>query len=87
MSQLYDNINYNLKQFDGKHVMVHIEHTIYGKQKAKCIFQSVLDEEKIGFMVNRNYIYLYYNEIEDILCNENCLKILGNMISVTINIV
>ena len=81
---MFDNINYNLKHFDGKHVLVHTEHKIYGKQKAKCIFQSTYDEEKIGFIINRNCIYLYYNEIEDISYNENCLKIFGNLISVTI---
>ena len=82
--QLYYKLNCKLVQLNEKMITVHMEHKIYGKQKAKCIFHLVQDKDKIGFIANGSYIYLYINEIQDVFYSQNCLKIVGNLQTITL---
>ena len=76
---LRDETNYNLKQLEGKDVVVQIKHKIYGTHKINCIFNLLQDEEKIGLTVNGHGIYVTWEELEEIKYSTGMLEIVGTL--------
>jgi hypothetical protein len=68
-----------LKKIEDKNVWIHITHDLYGNQNIKCAFQLLDDEERLGFLVGEQEIYINKNEI----CN---IGIKGNLIYFADNI-
>lgn len=64
-----------LEHLSGKTVEVELVHKIYGRQTAQLEnFQPHEEKDTIGFYNNGNYIYLFYNEIETaIIENDHCV--------------
>lgn len=54
-----------LKECDGKDAEVRISHQLYGTQKINLKLNCILDEERIGFSVKGQEIYIYKNDIRD----------------------
>lgn len=52
-----------LKKLNGTNVSINIEHKLYGDQSIKCALQTINDEERLGFAVNDQEIYIYKNEM------------------------
>jgi hypothetical protein len=52
-----------LKILSGTNVSIKIEHKLYGNQSIKCALQILNDEERLGFVINYQEIYVYKNEI------------------------
>lgn len=73
-----------LKKINGHNVWIHIQHDLYGDQNLKCAFQLLSDEERLGFLIGEQQIYLEKKQIKDIGIKDNlfyftdgvmCLKI------------
>lgn len=64
-----------LEHLRGKTVEVELVHKIYGKQTTYIKdFQPREEKDTIGFSYNSTYIYLFYNEIETaIIENDHCV--------------
>ena len=77
-------INYSLKQFEGKDVVAYITHKVYGTHKINCIFNLLKDEEKIGFTVNGHEIYVTWEELEEINYSTSMLEIIGKLQTIKI---
>ena len=55
-----------LKKYEGEMAIISISHKLYGEQKIKCKLHWILNENKIGIKVKKDYeIYMYRNEIVD----------------------
>lgn len=61
-----------------------MNHKIYGEHTIKCKFNYFQEDDKFGFVVNNNCIYLLFNEIESIEYEKNFLKIMSNLQTITI---
>ena len=55
-----------LKKIEGNNVWINITHDLYGNQNIKCAFQLLNDEERLGFLVGEQEIYINKNEISNI---------------------
>ena len=73
MSRGIKDLIETLKQIEGENVWIHVTHDLYGNQNIKCAFQLLNDEERLGFLVGEQEIYI--NKIE--ICN---IGIKGNLI-------
>lgn len=62
-----------LKKIENKNVWIHITHDLYGNQNIKCAFQLLNDEERLGFLIGEQEIYINKSEI----CN---IGIKGNLV-------
>ena len=60
-----------LKKLNGENVWIHVSHSLYGDQNLRCAFQLVSDEAHLGFLVNRQEIYIEKNKIENIGVQDN----------------
>lgn len=70
----------NIKQFVGQTVKVCVNHKVYGKQDLTIRkFQPLCDDNKVGFMVGKQEIFVYTDEIENIEIYENVCIIQGTM--------
>lgn len=54
-----------LKEYNGGDAIISISHKLYGSQKLKCKFDYIFDEQRIGFYINEQEIYINRNEIVD----------------------
>lgn len=79
-----DETNYNLKQFNGKDVIVYITHKIYGTHKINCIFNLLKDKDKIGLIINNHEIYVAREELEEIKYGTSITEIIGKMQTIKI---
>lgn len=52
-----------LKKFNGVSVFIKIKHQLYGDQSIQCAFQLINDEERLGFSVNEQEIFIYKSHI------------------------
>lgn len=52
-----------LKKIEGSNVWIHISNDLYGSQNLKCDFHLLNDEERIGFLVGEQEIYIEKNKI------------------------
>lgn len=73
-----------LKKINGENVWIHIKHDLYGDQNLKCAFQLLSDEERLGFLIGEQEIFIEKNRIKSIGVQDNlfyfaddlmCLKI------------
>ena len=55
-----------LKSINGHNVWIHIEHDLYGDQNLKCAFQLLNDEERLGFLIGHQQIYLEKSKIQNV---------------------
>ena len=55
-----------LKEIQGVGVCINIGHKLYGDQNLKCAFQLLNDEKRLGFLINKQDIYIEKNRICDI---------------------
>ena len=54
-----------LRENKGKDAMISISHKLYGPQKIKCKLDYIFDDERIGFRVNGQEIFIYKPDIID----------------------
>ena len=83
---LYLNLfSENIEQFIGQTVIAEIQHVIYGKQKVTLrSFQPFCTEDKIGFFMGENAIYLHRDKIENVRAHENVCEMNDNLLSIVI---
>ena len=56
----------NIEQFVGQAVKVFISHKVYGNQELYIRkFQPLCDDNRFGFMVGKQEIFVYLDEIEN----------------------
>lgn len=73
-----------LKKIVGEHVWVHITHKLYGDQNIKCAFHLLNDEERLGFFVNEQEIYIEKNRIENVGIKENLIYFADELMCIKI---
>ena len=54
-----------LKKINGENVWIHIKHDLYGDQNLKCAFQLLDNEERLGFLIGEQEIFVE----KDRICN------------------
>ena len=54
-----------LRENNGTDVCIDISHKLYGPQKIKCKLDYIFDDERIGFRVNGQEIFIYKSDIID----------------------
>ena len=70
----------NIEQFEGQAVKVYINHKVYGDQVLNIRkFQPLCDDDKIGFMVGQQEIFVYLNEVENVEAYVNVYIIRGGI--------
>lgn len=86
MGVLYLNLfSENIEQFVGQTVIVETRHVIYGKQKMTLrSFQPFCTDDKVGFFVGENTIYLYKDNIQNIRVCENVYEISDSLLHIVI---
>ena len=52
-----------LKKIEGSNVWIHIGSKLYGDQNLKCAFRLLNDEERLGFLIKGQEIYIEKNKI------------------------
>jgi hypothetical protein len=78
----------NIMQFKGKTVRTYINHKLYGNQKVKLYnFRPLYTDNKIGFTIGEQEIFLYLNEIENMELSKNVLKITGKLQEIIIELI
>lgn len=73
-----------LKKIEGNNVWIHITHDLYGNQNIKCAFQLYNNEERIGFLVGEQEIYINKNEISNIGIKGNLVYFADNVMCIKI---
>lgn len=70
----------NIEQFVGQAVRVYINHKVYGEQELNIRkFQPLCDDDRIGFLIGKQEIYICADEIQSIEAYENVYIINGNI--------
>lgn len=54
-----------LREYKGEDAVISISHKLYGNQKLKCKLDYIFDEQRIGFCINQQEIYIDKNRIVD----------------------
>ena len=65
------------RALNGKKANIYMKHILYGSQKMKgCVPQTLLDGERIGFIIEDEERYLTMDELVEAYVNNNecCLK-------------
>ena len=52
-----------LRKINCENVWIHIMHDLYGNQNLKCAFQLLDDEERLGFWIGSQEIFIEKNNI------------------------
>ena len=52
-----------LKKINGSNVWIHIGNKLYGDQNIKCAFRLFNDEERLGFLIGEQKIYICKKQI------------------------
>lgn len=55
-----------LKSINGSNVSIYITDKLYGDQSLKCAFHLLNDEERLGFVIREQEIYINKNAIKNI---------------------
>ena len=67
-----------LEHFEGQSVRTYIFHKIYGDQESTVSnFCPLCSENKVGFVVNDNEVFMYFDEIESYEFNGSVFKLNG----------
>ena len=70
----------NIEQFVGQAVRVYINHKVYGEQELNIRkFQPLCDDDRIGFLIGKQEIYVCADEIQNIEAYENVYIIRGDI--------
>lgn len=54
-----------LREYQGKDAVISTFHKLYGEQKLKIQLDYIFDEERIGFKINEQEIFVYRDEVID----------------------
>ena len=73
-----------LKKINGKDVCIHMHNDLYGSQNLKCAFQLLSDEERLGFLINDQEIYIEKNKIENIGVQDNLFYFADDLMCIKI---
>jgi hypothetical protein len=73
-----------LKNINGENVWVHITHDLYGNQNLKCAFQLLNDEERLGFSIDAQEIYIEKNKIKNIGVQDNLFYFADDLMCIKI---
>lgn len=82
-NKIQDIITY-LSKINNEYVVIQTQHKLFGNQTIKCALHVVNDNERIGFSIKGQSIYINKSDICNILiCNEFC-KFEDNFMSIQI---
>lgn len=73
-----------LKNINGENVWVHITHDLYGNQNLKCAFQLLNDEERLGFSIGKQEIYIDKSKIKNIGVQDNLFYFADDLMCIKI---
>jgi hypothetical protein len=73
-----------LKNITGENVWVHITHDLYGNQNLKCAFQLLNDEERLGFSLDAQEIYIEKSKIKNIGAQDNLFYFADDLMCIKI---
>lgn len=73
-----------LKNINGTNVWIHIKHDLYGDQNLKCAFQLLNDEERLGFLIGAQEIYIEKNRIQNIGVQDNLFYFADDLMCIKI---
>ena len=73
-----------LKNINGENVWVHITHYLYGNQNLKCAFQLLNDEERLGFSLGTQEIYIEKYRINNFGVQDNLFYFADDLMCVKI---
>ena len=73
-----------LKKINGSNVWIHIQHDLYGDQNLKCAFQLLSDEERLGFSLGSQEIYINKNEIKNVGARDNLFYFADDLMCIKI---
>ena len=73
-----------LKNVNGESVWVHITHDLYGNQNLKCAFQLLNDEERLGFSLGAQEIYIEKSKIKNIGAQDNLFYFADDLMCIKI---
>ena len=73
-----------LKNINGTNVWIHIKHDLYGDQNLKCAFQLLNDEERLGFLIGTQEIYIEKNRIQNIGVQDNLFYFADDLMCIKI---
>lgn len=59
------NVEKALKKYNGRDAEISISHALYGGQKLKCKLDYIFDEQRVGFRISNQEIFVYINNIVD----------------------
>lgn len=74
----------SLKEIEGCHVSICINHMLYGNQKIKCVFKIYDDCNYIGFTTNNQNICMDKSSIKDILIENNIIHFNNDVMDIKI---
>ena len=67
-----------IEQFIGQAVKVYINHKVYGNQELYIRkFQPLCDNDRFGFVVGKQEIFVYSDEVENVKAHVNVYIIKG----------
>ena len=73
-----------LKTINGENVWIHIKHDLYGDQNLKCAFQLLSDEERLGFSLDAQEIYIEKSRIQNIGVQDNLFYFADDLMCIKI---
>ena len=74
-------------KFDNTKACVRIQHALYGTQKANGILiQTLLDEERVGIIIDGEEKYIYLDEIVDIGIKDNECHIKSDVMEISLQL-
>ena len=73
-----------LKKINGENVWIHVKHDLYGDQNLKCAFQLLSDEERLGFLIGEQEIYIERNRIENFGTQDNLFYFADDLMCIKI---
>ena len=77
-----------ITNFMGKTVMACIFHKIYGNQTATIReFNPFCAEDRVGFLINGREVFVYFDEIENVTCDNNTFTINGSLQTMVVKLV
>lgn len=59
------NVEKALTKYNGEDAVISISHALYGGQQLKCKLDCIFDEQRVGFRIGNQEIFVYKNEIVD----------------------
>ena len=73
-----------LKKIDGKNVKINIKHKLYGDQNLQVALRILDNEERLGFLVNGQEVYIQKNEISDVGAKDGLWYFADKIMCITI---